>query len=219
MLDSGEGKRIEDMVVELPGKPPCMLDKDLAMVYGVETKRLNEARERNPRKFTEGVNYFVVTKEEVAACDIPLERYKYGPSHIYAYTKQGAYMFVTILSTDEAILQAMTIIEGFCTYSLLMEEIRAGKITIKPNPQREKSAAVFDAMKAELLRRAPTWRKILRYKAMGLRHTEISLLLDWDPSTVRRHVRKMEACGLLTPPPNLPKLQKMFVANFNSRLN
>ncbi len=140
MLEKVEGKRLEDRVIDLPGKPPCMLDRDLARIYGVETKRLNETRERNPKKFREGVDYFRLTKEEVANCDHLGEADKYRGSPFYIYTKTGAFMFSTILNTDQAIKHAIAVVEGFCTYSLLMEEIKAGRITMKPTSGHERTA-------------------------------------------------------------------------------
>ena len=110
----GNVMKMEDWILELPGKPPCMLDRELAKIYGVSTTRLNEARERNPKKFLEGIDYYVLSKNEIgniANCDIDWK----GGHPPYAYTQRGAYMFATILNTDEAILHAMTIVEGFCT--------------------------------------------------------------------------------------------------------
>ena len=153
-----KAKRLEDVIIELPGKPPCMLDRDLARVYGVKTRALNQARERNPKKFTEGIDYFVLSRgelEEVAICDhlgeadkFRLSRgesetitncnsVRYGPSKFYAYTKRGAHMFATILNTDEAIERAVVVVEGFCTFSLLMDEIKAGRVTVKATARQE----------------------------------------------------------------------------------
>lgn len=213
----GNVMKMEDWILELPGKPPCMLDRELAKIYGVSTTRLNEARERNPKKFLEGIDYYVLSKNEIgniANCDIDWK----GGHPPYAYTKRGAYMFATILNTDEAILHAMTIVEGFCTYSLLMEEIKAGRITVAPNPKQDRPDWIFNNMRKELLDRSPIWRKICKYKSMGLNHHEIALLIQWDVVTIRRHVRRMESCGLLVPPKNLPKLQKM-VVNLKNRWN
>ena len=206
--------KMEDKIVELPGKPPCMLDRDLARIYGVNTTRLNEARERNLKKFVEDIDYFQLTKDEIAICDINWDK-----GHLpYVYTKRGAYMFATILNTDEAILHAMTIVEGFCTYSLLMEEIKAGRITMKPSPRQDRPEWMFNNMRRELLERSPLWSKIVRYKDMGLNHREIALLVHLEVSTIRRNVRKMESCGLLMPPKDLPKLQKC-IEHFKNRLN
>lgn len=210
--------KMEDIIVELPGKPPCMLDRDLARMYGVETKELNRARERNARKFVEDVDFFQLTKEEVTNCHHLREADKFRASPFYAYTKRGAYMFATILNTDEAILHAMSIVEGFCMYSLLMEEIKAGRITMKPSPRQDRPEWMFSNMRRELLERSPLWSKIVRYKDMGLNHREIALLVHLEVSTIRRNVRKMESCGLLMPPKDLPKLQKC-VEHFKNRLN
>ncbi len=85
-LTQYEGKEhFENLVLDIPGKPPCMLDRDLAKIYGVSTKRLNEARERNPRKFTEGVDYFQLTKSEVAICDLKLDT-----GHLPVHAPSGA---------------------------------------------------------------------------------------------------------------------------------
>ena len=45
-------EKIENMIYEVRGKQ-VMLDSDLAKLYGVETKRINEAVRRNPEKFSE----------------------------------------------------------------------------------------------------------------------------------------------------------------------
>ncbi len=54
--------KIEDMIYEIRGKQ-VMLDSDLAKLYGVETKRINEAVKNNPDKFPERY-FFKTTKEE-----------------------------------------------------------------------------------------------------------------------------------------------------------
>ena len=92
-----KAKRLEDVIIELPGKPPCMLDRDLARIYGVKTKMLNRARERNPKKFIEGIDYFVLSKGELETMP-NWNSLRYGPSKCYAYTKCGARMFATILT-------------------------------------------------------------------------------------------------------------------------
>lgn len=210
-------KKLEDTILELPGKPLCVLDRDLARIYGVNTTRLNEARERNSKKFVEGIDYFMLSRNEIETISHS-DSLRYGPSQFCAYTKRGAYMFVTILNTDEAIMQAISVVEGFCTYSLLMEEIKAGRIMMATSPKQDKPEWIFNNMRRALLDRSPLWSKILRYKDLGLNHREISLLVHKEVTTVRKHVRRMEACGLLVPPKNLPKLQ-LCTEHFKNRLN
>lgn len=64
-------------------------------------------------------------------------------------------------------------------------------------------------MQAELLKSRPLWKAIKRYKALGLNHAEIGKLTNRQDNTIRGHVRKMEACGILQPPKDLPQLQQM----------
>lgn len=63
--------------------------------------------------------------------------------------------------------------------------------------------------KDELLKAKPLWGKIARYVCMGLSGTEIALLLSRDPATIGKHRRRMEACGILTPPANLARMQQL----------
>lgn len=62
-------------------------------------------------------------------------------------------------------------------------------------------------IKAELLRSNPMWRKIKRYKEIGLNNTEIGKLINRDKATVRLHLRRMESCGLIERPRNLRQMQ------------
>lgn len=67
---------------------------------------------------------------------------------------------------------------------------------------------INESVRHELLTARPLWAKIQRYFALGLNGKEIALLLKCSITTVRKHRRRMEACGLLTPPANLAKLQQ-----------
>ncbi len=58
-----EEQRIEDMIYEVRGKQ-VMLDSDLAKLYHVETKRINEAVKNNMSKFPDRFSW-ILTKDEV----------------------------------------------------------------------------------------------------------------------------------------------------------
>lgn len=108
----------------LPGRPPFMVQGDVARIYGVAPKKLNEARKRNPTKFQAGVDFFPLEKGEVAKCDLA-----YNGGHLpYAYTRRGAYMFATILQTPEATEQAIRIVEGFMAFEHALEQKAAPAI-------------------------------------------------------------------------------------------
>ena len=76
-----------------------MLDRDLAYLYEVEAKRLNEAVKRNIKRFPDDF-MFQLTKDEVAEvvanCD-HLQNLKYRPTLPYAFTEQGVAMLRKLL--------------------------------------------------------------------------------------------------------------------------
>lgn len=92
-----------------------MLDADLAYIYGVSTKRLNEQVKRNHERFPEDF-MFQLTKEEkdevVAICD-HLEKLKFSPNLPYAFTEYGAVMVASVLNTPVAIQMSVQVVRAF----------------------------------------------------------------------------------------------------------
>jgi hypothetical protein len=81
-----------------------MIDADLAQLYGVPTKRLNEQVRRNSDRFADF--FFQLTaverSEVVANCD-HLARLKFSPTLPYAFTEHGALMAASVLNTARAV--------------------------------------------------------------------------------------------------------------------
>ena len=69
-----EELKIEKMIYEIRGKQ-VMLDSDLAKLYQVETKRINEAVSRNKEKFPERF-YFRITEKEYDSLKSQIETSK-----------------------------------------------------------------------------------------------------------------------------------------------
>ena len=82
-----------------------MIDKDIAELYGVQTKRLNEQVKRNNKRFPDDF-MFQLTQEEkdevVANCD-HLKTLKYSPNLPFVFTEYGAVMLASVLNSDRAI--------------------------------------------------------------------------------------------------------------------
>ena len=95
---------IESRIMSIRGRQ-IMIDRDLAELYGVETKRLNEAVKRNIERFPERFR-FQLTKEEmdelVANCD-RFKSLKHSVARSYAFTEQGVAMLSTVLRSETAI--------------------------------------------------------------------------------------------------------------------
>ena len=82
-----------------------MIDRDLAELYGVETKRLNEAVKRNIERFPERFR-FQLTKEEMAELVTNCDRFnslKHSTVRSYAFTEQGVAMLSTVLRSETVI--------------------------------------------------------------------------------------------------------------------
>lgn len=93
-----------------------MLDSDLANIYGVETKRINEAVKNNPDKFPSDF-YFELTKDEdenlrsrFSTFKESLKNRKYTPK---VFTEQGVYMLATVLKSKIATEISLAIIRAF----------------------------------------------------------------------------------------------------------
>jgi len=82
-----------------------MLDSDLAFLYEVEVKKLNQAVKRNQKRFPDDF-MFRLTKDEftevVTNCD-HLQNLKYRPSLPNAFTEQGVAMLAAVLNSQKAI--------------------------------------------------------------------------------------------------------------------
>ena len=95
---------IKDLIYEIRGQR-VMLDRDLAGLYEVEAKRLNESVKRNIKRFPDDF-MFRLTKDElaevVANCD-HLQNLKYRPTLPCAFTEQGVAMLAAVLNSQKAI--------------------------------------------------------------------------------------------------------------------
>ena len=100
-----------------------MIDSDLAELYGVTTKRLNEQVKRNIKRFPEDFMFQLTEKEKqevVAICD-HLKRLKFSPNLPFAFTEHGAVMLASVLNSDRAIIVNIQIIRVFIRMRQLLE--------------------------------------------------------------------------------------------------
>ena len=82
-----------------------MLDRDLAELYGVTTKRLNEQVKRNLKRFPDDF-MFQITKQEKEAIILQFEhlsKLKFSTVSPYVFTEHGAVMLASVLNSDKAI--------------------------------------------------------------------------------------------------------------------
>ena len=105
---------IESMILNIRGQQ-VMLDRDLARLYGVETKALNQAVKRNVNRFPERYR-FQLSKEEllevVTNCD-HLKALKFTYQMPFAFTEQGVAMLASVLKSETAVRISIQIIDAF----------------------------------------------------------------------------------------------------------
>ena len=105
---------VEDMIYEIRGVQ-VMLSQDVAKLYQVDTKRINEAVYRNKEKFPERISWITTTSEvnslwsQNATANISSK----SRSNPRAFTEQGIYMLATILKSKVAINVSITIMDTF----------------------------------------------------------------------------------------------------------
>lgn len=91
-----------------------MLDRDLAQIYGVSTKRLNEQVRRNRDRFPEDFMFRLTHKEVVGLNLQAARRGRGGRRHLpSAFTEHGAVMLASVLSTPFAVQASIAIARAF----------------------------------------------------------------------------------------------------------
>ena len=112
---------IEKLIVTVRGEQ-VLIDRDLAMIYGIETKRLNEQVKRNIARFPERYR-FQLTKDEmmelVANCD-RFKTLKHSTTTPYAFTEFGVSMLPSALSNPCALVADKTRKGRFGHHSLTL---------------------------------------------------------------------------------------------------
>lgn len=100
-----------------------MIDSDLAELYGVPTKRLNEQVKRNIKRFPEDFMFQLTEPEKqevVANCD-HLKQLKFSPNLPYVFTEHGAIMLASVLNSDRANIINIQIVRVFIRMRQLLE--------------------------------------------------------------------------------------------------
>ena len=153
-----------------------MLDADVAVIYGVETKRVNEAIKNNPDKFPQG---YMFELDEVEFSDLrsKISTAKFAKTRASpkAFTEQGLYMLATILKSQQATQATISIVETFSKIRELSRNIKELSVVQDKAEQKslmqksgELSAEIFD----EDLETSDTETSIeLNFAVLKFKHT------------------------------------------------
>lgn len=100
-----------------------MIDRDLAVLYSVETKRINEQARRNIERFPDRFRFQLSNEETsqlVAFCD-RFKALKHSTVNPFAYTEQGVAMLATVLKSETAVKVSIGIMDAFVEMHRLLE--------------------------------------------------------------------------------------------------
>ena len=105
---------VEERVLVLRNQR-VLIDSHVAELYGIETKRVNEAVRNNPEKFPYGYIFVLdkYEKQEVVENFDHLNKLKFSKVQPTAFTERGLYMLATILKSERAISTTLAIVDTF----------------------------------------------------------------------------------------------------------
>ena len=124
-MDIVKLEKIEDKIIIIRNEQ-VLLDSDVAEIYGVETKRINEAVKNNPDRFPDGY-LLEMTEEESENLKSKFSTSSWGGKRYTqkVFTERGLYMLATILKSEQAVQTTLAIIETFAKIRNLSRNMQA----------------------------------------------------------------------------------------------
>ena len=148
--------KIQSRILVLRGQR-VLLDRDLASLYGVTTKRLNEQVRRNPRKFPSDFMFqltmaeaeLVVASRSHSATLKRGQNLKYRP---LAFTEHGAIQAANVLNSDSATEMSVHVVRAFVRLRQLLADHRAlaaklAELDARLGAHDEQLAAIIEAIR------------------------------------------------------------------------
>ena len=113
-MDTNLLPQVEEKIITLRNQQ-VILDCDVAELYGVETKEINQAVRNNPEKFPDGYIFQLDNQEKTEVVKIfdHLVRLRFSPQLPKAFTEKGLYMLATILKSPRAVQTTIAIVEAY----------------------------------------------------------------------------------------------------------
>jgi len=167
---------VDAKIIEIR-KAKVLLDCDVAYLYGVETREINQAVKNNPDKFPDG---YIITfnkneKSELIKIFDQFKPLKHSSAPLKAFTEKGLYMLATILKSPKATQTTLTIIETFAKIRELTRTVK--ELAVKKNkeekkPLMQKSGEIISDILGDSLNVSETETTFeLNLAVMNIKHT------------------------------------------------
>lgn len=143
-----------------------VLDRDLAQLYGVSTKQLNQQIKRNARKFLDDFMFKLSAEEKaevVTKCDY-LRALKYSPVLPHAFTEHGVLQAANVLNSDTATEMSVHVVRAFVRLRQLIVNHKAlatklAELDARVGAHDEQLAALVAAIRQLTAPDAPTHQR------------------------------------------------------------
>ena len=144
-------KTVDGLIIQAQNQN-VLIDADVARLYGVETKHVNQAVKLNPKKFPPGYVFPLKSSEklELVKNFDRFENLKRSSANPIAFTEKGLYMLATILKSPQAIATTISIVETFAK----LRELTAAVAELSKSPDNETQKSLMQKsgeIMAELL--------------------------------------------------------------------
>jgi hypothetical protein len=162
---------------------PVLIDADVAVLYGVQTKEINQAVRNNPQKFPSGYIFQLnkKEKEEVVKIFDRLEGLKFSSCAPTAFTERGLYMLATILKSKKAVSTTLAIVDTFVQVRELARTMEALQ-EVPDGGERQKS----------LLHRTGTLLSEMVGRTLTTNSTETEIELNFAVVKIKHKVIRKE---------------------------
>ena len=176
MNDTLKFNQVEDRIITIRNQN-VLLDSDVAFLYGVETKEINQAVKNNQDKFPKG--YFVETtreeKNELVKNFDRFNKQKHSTVLPTAFTEKGLYMLATILKSPQATQTTIEIVETFAKIRELSRTIAQLSTTQEETRQKslmQRSGEIISEILSDDLTITDTETSIeINFALMKFKHT------------------------------------------------
>ncbi|MFO1475432.1 MAG: ORF6N domain-containing protein [Verrucomicrobiota bacterium] len=143
-------ERIERAILSIRGER-VLLDNELAELYGVETRRLNEQVRRNPERFPPDFMFQLTWPEYANLRSHFATSSEYGGRRYlpYAFTEHGALMLANVLHSERASQTSVQVVRAFVRWRQLLasDAELARKLTALEQKYDRQFKVVFDAIR------------------------------------------------------------------------
>ena len=144
-------KPIESLILTIRGHK-VLIDADLASIYDVETRTLNQAVKRNIERFPEDFLFHLNAKEKaevITNCD-HLNQLKFAKSLPFAFTEHGAIMAATVLNSKQAVSMSVFVVRAFVQ---MREQLAANREILKRMAEIDNTLLQHDAGLRDIYRK------------------------------------------------------------------